>query len=198
MIAASQLAIVALALAACDDGGTTPDWSRMIDQPKLLPYGASAVFADGRAMRPVPSGVVARDWVADPTRRTGQTAAGSDAATIPLPITRDLLERGRERFAIACAVCHGLAGDGDSVVAHSMQRRRPPSLHEPRIIALSPGALYRVIVGGYGVMPGYATLLATDDRWAVVAYVRTLELAWAAPLDRLPLDVRAAATRSLP
>ena len=199
MMRGAALAVVAAVwLAGCDNGETTPDWSRMITQPKLLPYGDSALFGDGRAMRPLPAGVVARDWIADPVRRTGRDAAGADATAVPLPITRALLERGRERFAIACAACHGIAGDGDSKVARAMQRRRPPSLHEPRIRALTPGALYRVIADGYGVMPSYATLLAPDDRWAVVAYVRTLELSWTARLDALPPSLRDDIARRLP
>ncbi|MEO8548490.1 MAG: cytochrome c [Kofleriaceae bacterium] len=192
-----RLAVLCLVAVACDNGGATPDWSRMITQPKLLPYGAAPQFADGRAMRPRPAGVVAIDRIEDPARRDGTTPGGVAVATIPLPITRALLERGRERFAIACAVCHGVAGDGESPVARAMQRRRPPSLHEPRIAALSPGAMYRVIVAGYGVMPAYATLLTVDDRWAVVAYVRTLELAWRAPLATLP-TVRGHAGRGVP
>lgn len=181
----------------CDNGDMTPDWSRMITQPKFLPYGDTELFDDGRAMRPVPVGTVPRGFIADPARRTGRTADGADLDAVPLPITRALLDRGRERFAITCAACHGLAGDGDSAVARSMQRRRPPSLHEPRIVALAPGAVYRVITSGYGVMPSYAKLLPPDDRWAVVAYVRTLELAWTARLDALPPAVRDDVARRL-
>jgi mono/diheme cytochrome c family protein len=157
----------------------------MITQPKLLPYGASAEFADGRAMRPRPAGVVAVDY--EP-----------DATTFPMPITRAVLDRGRARFGVVCSACHGLDGQADTPVAHAMQRRRPPSLHEPRIAALTPAAMYRVIVDGYGVMPSYAPLLTTADRWAVIAYVRTLELAYHAPLAGLPPAVRDAATRRLP
>ncbi len=168
----------------CDNGGSTPDWSRMITQPKLTPYGATQLFADGRAMRPVPAGTIARDQAAEP-------------AELP-PITRPLLERGRARYAIACAPCHGLAGDGDSAVARNMQRRRPPAVFDPRVAGLTPAAQYRVIVDGYGVMPSYASLLTPADRWAVVAYLRTLALAWTAPLDRLPPAVRDDVARRLP
>ncbi|MGH2899265.1 MAG: c-type cytochrome, partial [Solirubrobacteraceae bacterium] len=145
---AALAVIVVAALAACDNGDITPDWSRMITQPKLLPYGETDLFADQRAMRPLPAGVVARERLADPQIRTGRDAAGHDLTDVPLPITRPLLERGRGRFAIACAPCHGIAGDANTVVAHDMQRRRPPSLHESRIVALTPGALYRVITDG--------------------------------------------------
>lgn len=185
-------------LAACDNGGATPDWSRMITQPKLQPFGATELFADGAAMRPVPPGTVARERITDVERREGRTTEGRAVDTLPIAVTRPMLERGRERFAIFCAACHGIAGDGDSAVARNMQRRRPPSLHEARIVALTPGALYRVVTLGYGVMPSYATLLAVDDRWAVVAYVRTLELSWRAELDSLSPAARADIAQRLP
>lgn len=194
---AAWLAGAIAVCAACDNREALPDWSRMITQPKLLPYGEAAMFPDGRAMRPLPPGAVPREWIADPALRAGQTAAG-DVDSVPVPVTRALLDRGRRRFAIACATCHGIAGDGDSAVARNMQRRRPPSLHEPRLVALTPGALYRVIVDGYGLMPSYAKLLTPDDRWAVVAYVRTLQLAWRVRLAALPAAVRDDATRRLP
>ena len=180
--------------AACDSGEALPDWSRMITQPKLLPYGEAAMFRDGRAMRPLPAGTVPRERSAD----AGLAAAPAGDAAVPVPVTRALLDRGRRRFAIACATCHGAAGDGDSAVARNMQRRRPPSLHEPRLVALGPGALYRVITAGYGLMPSYAKLLTPDDRWAVVAYVRTLQLAWRVKLAALPPAVRDDAVRRLP
>lgn len=147
--------LLVLAAAACDNGDTTPDWSRMIDQPKALPYGDQ--------MRVPPAGTVKRDHVAD---------AGMPA------ITRALLERGQNRFDIVCATCHGLDGNGDSLVARNMSRRKPPSLHEPRVAALSNDDVHRVITEGYGLMPAYAALLQPADRWAVVAYVKTLDVAW--------------------
>ncbi|HEY0191671.1 MAG TPA: cytochrome c [Kofleriaceae bacterium] len=178
-----RIAIALLVVLGCDNGESTPDWSRMITQPKLTPYGASELFADGRAMRPVPAGTIAREATID----TGMPV-----------ITRALIDRGRARYAVVCAPCHGVAGDGDSVVAHNMQRRRPPALFEPRVTELAPAAQYRVITEGYGLMPAYASVLSVADRWAVVAYVRTLALSWTARLDRLPPAVRDDATRRLP
>jgi len=184
-----KAALLMLAIAACDNGGSTPDWSRMITQPKLLPFGASTLFADGMAMRPTPAGTVARDWIADPEVREGRTAGGAAVETLPVAITRPLLERGHERFAIVCAACHGIAGDGESAVARNMQRRRPPSFYEPRLLALSPGAMYRTVVDGYGLMPSYAAMLSPTDRWAVIAYVRTLQLAQRVDVRTLPPEV---------
>jgi mono/diheme cytochrome c family protein len=182
--------LVALALAAslvaCDAGGATPDWSRMIDQPRPVAFGASDLFADGRAMRPVPLGAVPRGWIADRARREGRGPDGRELDTVPLPITDALLARGRDRFAIVCATCHGPDGRGDGAVARAMQRRPPPSLLAPRIVARSPGAIYRAITDGYGLMPSSAALLTVDDRWAVIAFLRTLELAAGARVDALP------------
>ena len=143
-----------LLLVACDNGGRTPDWSRMIDQPKPIPY---------RAMRQPPAGTVQRGWTPDPG--------------MP-PVTRALLERGRDRYGVVCATCHGTDGNGDSLVARNMQRRKPPSLHEPRVAELTTTELEHAIEVGYGLMPSFAALLDRRDRWAVVAYVKTLDLAW--------------------
>ncbi|HEY0250590.1 MAG TPA: cytochrome c, partial [Kofleriaceae bacterium] len=82
---------------------------------------------------------------------------------------------------VVCATCHGPEGDGNSPVADAMQRRRPPSLFEPKITALAPREMYRVITEGYGLMPSLRDLVPPKDRWAVVAYVRTLELSRRAP-----------------
>ncbi len=183
---------------ACDNRGATPDWSRMITQPKLLPFGATSQFADGASMRPVPAGIVARDWISDASVREGRSGTDAAVTALPVRITRPLLERGRERFAIICAACHGIAGDGASAVARNMQRRRPPSFGEPRLVALSPGAMYRAIVDGYGLMPSFATMLSVDDRWAVIAYVRTLQLAQRVDLQTLPAAVASDVARRLP
>jgi mono/diheme cytochrome c family protein len=180
--------VLLLAVGGCDNHGSTPDWSRMITQPRLEAYGSTALFDDRAAMRPVPAGTVAR-------LPGGQVAAGE---LVPPSIDRALIARGRHRFEIICAACHGVEGDGHSPVARNMQRRRPPSLQEPRLVALTPAAMVRVITDGYGLMPSYASMLSVADRWAVVAYVRTLQLATTASLDRLPASLRDDIARRLP
>jgi mono/diheme cytochrome c family protein len=161
--------LVLAALVACDNGGPLPDWSRMIDQPKVLPFGETP-------MRTPPRGTIARG--------EHVPAIAATLTAIPVPITRALLERGRDRFAIVCAACHGTRGDGDSPVAHAMQRRRPPSFAERDPVEKTVGELYIIIRDGNGFMPGYAAMLDDADRWAVVAYVRTLQLAQGAQLAR--------------
>ena len=193
-------AILTLLLAGCDgkQAFKEPEWtlSRMLRQPRLDPFDESPFFDDGRAMRPVVPGTVARDAVIGPLLLTeGATDAGP-ATVFPLPVTRELVELGRKRFDVVCAPCHGFLGDGQSVVASKMQLRKPPSLHEPRLRALTPGDLYRVVHDGYGLMPSYDELLGVRERWAVVAYVRALQRSQYVPLASLPAAARAELERA--
>jgi mono/diheme cytochrome c family protein len=163
-----------------------PGLERMMQQPRVDPFQESAFFDDGLAMRKPPNGTVSIE------RRTGDRSIvegvvdGRYAAAVPVPLTRALLDRGRDRFERICAVCHGVDGSGESVVAQNMALRRPPSLHEARIVALPVGRLYQVIGTGYGLMPSYAAMLPIDDRWAVVAYVRALQISRRIDVSRFP------------
>nr|WP_253900262.1 cytochrome c [Corallococcus carmarthensis] len=111
-------------MTACDD--TDP----MASQPRAEAFGASAFFEDGRAMRPLVPGTVAQEW-----RTRGDTqgldAEGAWLQAVPMPLTRELLEEGRTAYETWCAVCHGLTGDGDAIVARKMPQRRPPGLFVP-------------------------------------------------------------------
>ncbi|WP_233585806.1 cytochrome c [Corallococcus sp. CA054B] len=110
-------------MAACDD--TDP----MASQPRAEAFGASGFFEDGRAMRPLVPGTVAREWRT--REEQGLTAEGRWLQAVPEPLTRQLLEEGRTAYETWCAVCHGLTGDGDAVVARKMPQRRPPGLFVP-------------------------------------------------------------------
>ena len=182
-----------LFLAACDVRvpKETPELSlhRMIDEPRVKAYQPSAAFDDGSGMRHPPEGTVPAAEDVDLPRKTGMQD-GVWLARIPLPVTPALLARGRERFDIVCATCHGVLGNGESVVAEKMAFKRPPSLHEPRTKAYAPGQIYGIVRNGYGVMPGYAATLPEDDRWAVVAYLRALWLARGATVADLPPDLK--------
>jgi mono/diheme cytochrome c family protein len=147
------------------------DIDPMERQAKLLPYGKSDLFADGRAMRAPPAGAVPRE---------------RDLRGSPPEVTPALLELGRARFDVVCAPCHGLAADGDSEVAGKMGLYPPPSLHAPRLRALAAGAIYDVVSDGYGFMPRLSTHLLPRERWAVVAYVRALQLGGGIPLAEVP------------
>lgn len=164
--------VSALAVAACHPSDIDP----LDRQPKLKPYAESDLSPDGRAMRAPPAGAVPRE---------------RDLAAAKPAVTPALLALGRARFEVVCASCHGIAGDGDSIVAGKMGLRPPPSLHEPRLRALDAEALYDVISDGYGLMPRLSTHLDPRERWAVIAYVRALQLSQSLPLADAPAKVRA-------
>lgn len=171
-------ALVALsALAGCDNReafrAPDPTFARMLSQRKAKPYAASSAFDDGKSMREPPRGTVARDD--DPP---------------PPPLTRELLATGRTRFERTCATCHGVAGDGASIVATKMTQRAPPSLHEERLRAMSRERIHEIVTRGYGLMPSYAELLDADERWAVVSYVKALQLSQHARVAELPPELR--------
>ena len=171
----SRLCLSALAiLAGCGMNRSSTDRAleRMSEQPRYDVYESSRFFRNGMTMQASPAGTVSRGVVLDPVRGTGRTPSGGYASEAPLPVTPSTIALGRSRFRIYCAVCHGVNGDGQSVVASNMNERRPPSLRSPAIRALPPGFLYEVIRNGFGRMPSYASELPVDQRWAVVAYIR--------------------------
>lgn len=174
-----------------------PDLERMIDQERYEPYEASEYFDDGRAMRTPPEDTVPQGRESlDPVLADG-VVSGTYVDRIPVPVTRDLLVRGQNRFEIFCAPCHGVKGDGASWVARKMELRKPPSLIDARTRAFPPGRVYHVVQAGYGLMRPYAEDLGLTDRWAVVAYVRALQRATEVPLDALPAPLRQRAEEEL-
>lgn len=181
----------ALALAA--SFGCELDLERMLDQHKAKAYRETPFFGDGQVMRAPPRGTVPVTRVTGAPLLTTGMEAGAYATRLPVPVDATLLERGEDRFRIFCGVCHGPLGDGTSPVAENMKLRKPPSLHEARIREYPPGRLFRVIGEGYGLMPAYADQLPTQDRWAVVAFVRALWLSQDVALVDLPPDLRAEA-----
>lgn len=189
----TPLGILLLALAALGlaSAGCDVDFERMLDQAKAEPYEASPFFEDGQSMRRPPSGTVPTTRVTGPRELvTGRTAAGEYVTTLPVTLDEALLDRGEDRFRIFCRTCHGPLGDGRSAVAENMKLRRPPSLHEQRLQSYPPGRLFRVVSEGYGLMPSYAESLSLEDRWAVVAFVRALQLSQNVPLAELPAPLR--------
>lgn len=156
----------AFALAGCD--------LSMTEQRKLTTYAPTKLWSDGTTARPLPRGVVAEGDV--------QRAA---VAKNPPPVTTALLDRGRERFGIFCAPCHGLAGDGDGVIVqHGFPA--PPSYHIDRLLAAPAQHFYDVMTNGYGVMFSYADRVPPHDRWAIAAYIRALQLSRRAKVAEVP------------
>ena len=181
-------AAMTLSACTCGDLSSSQILQRMEVQEKYNAYAANDLFADGRAMRTPPEGTVPRErLVGRPDISTGEVN-GQPVANVPVPITAELLARGRHRFEIVCAACHGLVGNGDSMVADNMATRLPPSL-----VALSDrpaGFFYKAITQGYGLMPSFAGEIPMDERWAVVAYVKALQFSQNAPVQALPEDVQ--------
>ncbi len=196
------LAASCLALPACDasDNFHEPEWtlSRMLEQPRYEAYGKSELFDDGRAMRGVVPGTVAREAAQGSPLFLEGWEDGRYAERFPLPLTRALLERGQDAFETVCATCHGVLGDADSPVAAKMQLRKPHSLLSAEIEGFSPGRLYRVITVGYGLMPAFDYQLGVEERWAVAAYVKALERSQRARTSELPVSVRDELERSAP
>ncbi len=166
--AAAAVALAALALAGCRQD--------MHDAPRYKPLAASDFFANGSSARPLPAGTVARGFLReDALLYTGRTAEGSLAAELPMPVTKALLVRGHERFDIFCSPCHGKLGDGRGMV---VQRgfKPPSSYHVERLRQAPIGYFFDVMTNGFGVMPGYAPQVPAEDRWAIAAYIRALQL----------------------
>jgi len=165
---------------------------KMADQPKVKPLSDSAFFPDGQSARPLPPDTVANSVpVTDELLTTGKIN-GEDADVFPFPITKDVLLRGQERFNIYCAVCHDRAGSANGMV---VQRgyASPPVLTSSRLIESPAGYFFDVITNGLAAadqMPPYASQIPVKDRWAIVAYIRALQLSQNAKLDDVPPEAR--------
>lgn len=157
----------------------------MHDQPKYRGLRGSDFFANGQSARPLIANTVARGHLnEDRLLMTGKDGA-SDTTVFPFPVTEQVMARGQERFNIYCSPCHGQTGMGDGMIVRR-GFRRPPSFSEERLRTAAVGHFYDVITNGLGVMPDYQTQVPVNDRWAIVAYVRALQLSAYAPLDVVP------------
>jgi hypothetical protein len=194
----AALAVVGLSLSACDDGVLEINLERMIHQRRYRAYQACEYFADGRVMRTPPADTVPRSRVTNDPAFAQGLEDGAEVERIPIEVTREVLNRGRDRFDTFCAPCHGVAGDGDSIVASNMQVRRPPSLVATDVKAMPVGRIFRIVTFGYGLMRSYEEDLTIDERWATISYLRALQLRSGVPLGALPVALRARAEEELP
>ena len=157
----------------------------MHDTPRYEAYEKSDFFGDGRSVRPQVEGTVARGQLReDAAFFTGKEGVAL-LARIPVPVDRAVLLRGRERYNIYCAPCHGQAGRGDGMIVRR-GFRQPTSFHVDRLRAQPDGYYYDVVTNGFGAMPDYAAQVTPADRWAIVAYVRALQLSQHADYAALP------------
>lgn len=162
----------------------------MQDQPKCLPLQASAFFVDGRSSRPIPPNTIARGHLNDNDSFHTGANGGTFLNVVPMTITKTMLDRGQQRFDIYCSPCHGALGDGDGMIA-KRGFKIPANFHTDRLRQAPPGYLYQVISNGYGAMPDYANQIPhVEDRWAIVAYIRALQLSRNATVADIPSEER--------
>ena len=180
-----RLALLVACLAACD-----ADLQRMVDQPRYTAYEACSVCPEGTIMMQPPDGTGARDGQ-QAAGEAGRTAPGGDyLPRIPIALDMSVLARGRNRFDIYCAACHGRLGNGLSQVAENMVLRKPPNLLAPPYTTYPPGRMFVVITEGFGLMRSYANELPAADRWAVVAYLQALQLSQHVATRELPQPIQ--------
>lgn len=185
----------------------------MYDQPRYEPLEKSTFFADGLSARLPVAGTIARGELREDvvyhTGRDGKQLSSQIPSAAyralyerapqrfdrefddidAVELRRALLERGRERFEIYCSVCHGRAGDGDGMIVRR-GFRKPPSYHSDRLRQAAAGHFFDVISNGFGAMASYASRIDVADRWAIVAYVRALQLSQQASADDVPVNQR--------
>ncbi len=176
-------ALVLLALAGCTRGSTS---SRppihlnpnMDVQPRYEPQAASAFFYDGAAMRPPVPGTVARGQYRDLENEsalwTGMDGAGEFATTVPIEVTDAVLARGKERYDIYCGACHDTHGDGKGIL-FERGKVPTPTFHSDRLRQMPVGQIFDTVTNGFGLMPAYRYPIPVKDRWAIIAYLRTLQ-----------------------
>jgi cytochrome c553 len=161
----------------------------MFQNGRIKPEEESHFFRNGSTAQRQPAHTLAQSqYSKDPLFDTGEEN-GRLASSFPMKITTELLNRGRERFNIYCSVCHGRTGEGNGMI---VQRGfpKPPTFHQDRLRKAPPGYIFGVITHGYGVMYSYADRVQPADRWAIVAYIRALQLSQNARLEDVPLDRR--------
>jgi mono/diheme cytochrome c family protein len=166
----------------------------MHDQPKYVPLREAAFFGDERSARPIVPGTVARGQLREDTLLYTGKVGGADSTLFPYAVDAQVLARGRQRFDIFCSPCHGRTGQGDGMVVRR-GFRRPPTFHQDRLRNAPVGQIFDVITNGFGAMPDYATQIQAADRWAIVAYLRALQLSEHATLADVPADRRSGLER---
>jgi len=176
----------------------------MVRQAKLRPMVPFQFFTNGVSSQLPPSGTIARSEpiqtvngavypFEDSPVNTGRVAGTTNfVETNPLPVTGELLQRGHERFDIYCAPCHGRLGDGNGITKKLGLMPAVANLHDQRIIVMADGEIFNTITHGKNTMSAYAPLIPTEDRWAVIAYLRALQLSWLGTTNDLTAEQQAA------
>ncbi len=178
--------MLALLGTACS---TKMSWQAMAQQPRYEAYEDSRFFEDGSSARPLVEGVVPRGSLSDDELLNTGRLDGELADAFPFVVDAAALARGQERYSIFCTPCHDAAGAGAGIVVRRGYSP-PPSLHIERLREAPAGHFFDVITNGFGAMPSYAEQVPAADRWAIVAYVRALQLSQNAALEDVPPEER--------
>jgi mono/diheme cytochrome c family protein len=181
LVRAAPVAFLCLLLAACRQD--------MHDAPSYDPLQGTAFFPNGQASRLPVANTVARGQLREDEHLNTGKVAGQLVTEFPMPVTADVMARGRERFTVFCTPCHGATGEGNGMI---VQRgfRRPPSYHEERLRNVPVGYFFDVMTNGFGAMQDYASQVPVADRWAIAAYIRALQLSQRATVADVPADRR--------
>ena len=165
--------------------------NEMYDQARLKPLSESEFFANGMSARPIPQDTVARgQLLEDKAMNAGLGPDGKFLKELPVPLTQKLMERGHERFDIFCSPCHGKLGYGLGMIVER-GFKQPESFHTARLREQPAGYFFDVMTQGFGQMSSYASQVPTEDRWAIVAYLRALQFSQHALIAELPPADRA-------
>jgi len=207
LLALGLVAVLVVSIAGCRGSKSRRPpielFSDMDRQPKLRPQAPSAFFPDGMGSRDPVVGTVPRTGSTrvgtveiypfqDLPYNTGRVPGTTNFVTVlPVPVTTSLLERGRERYGIQCAVCHGAVGDGKGVAA-KYQMVGMANFHDARLVTMPDGEIFNTITYGKNLMGAYGPNVDVSDRWAIVAYVRALQRSQLATMDDVPEPERAA------
>lgn len=182
-VLAASLAGASLWLAGCPN---TADIDPMERQPKYKAYRTASFFPDRRAMRAPPADTIALEHdFGNPVEQMMPDGGVPVGNLTPEPVTEELVSLGQKKFNQACAVCHGYLANGESVVARKMSVRRPPSLLTDFYRNKTDAYIFNVITNGFGYMNPYRDMLSSHERWAVVSYIRALQLSQNAPVASL-------------
>lgn len=177
----ARLAFIVLAVALT----VTGCGRNMFDQPRADTYEASPFFADGSSNRPLLEGTVSRErGDVDPSFFSGQGPDGM-LTEVPFEVTLEVLQRGQERYDIYCSVCHNYDGDGRGMIVQK-GAVQPTSFHEQRLLDAPVGYYFNAMTNGFGRMYSYASRIPPEDRWAIAAYVKALQLSQNAFVADIP------------
>jgi hypothetical protein len=161
----------------------------MHNQPKFVPQRGTSFFADGRSARPQVQNTVARGQLLQDSYFATGLVGDHEGDGMPMPVTTELLDRGRERYNIFCTPCHSRVGNGVGMIV-SRGYAQAGNFHTARLQAAPLGHFFNVISNGYGAMPDYSAQVAVADRWAIVAYIRALQLSQNATVAEVASGMR--------